>query len=738
MNHQSLFLHSKISGTPTVPAEGGMFPCGWCNQAEKPNLYVLPLKNGRHTFCSAACLSEFRKGACFQCGEAITGVPFQSLVNLAMRDFCSEKCCLKFKKREHSKLKLNCSSATNLQNNPDLPHLPTAANPESSAVLSSNLCPFAWEDYLAETRSVAAPSVCFKQHAVPPTNEFHCGVKLEAQDPRNLTSTCIATVVGIIGPRLRLRLDGSDNKNDFWRLVDSNDIHPIGHCESNGGMLQPPLGFRMNASSWRTFLLKTLSGAETAPSRYFKKEPSSPRYNMFRIGQKLEAVDRKNPHLICAATVGAVNNDSIFVTFDGWKGAFDYWCRFDSRDIFPVGFCAMVGHPLQPPGQKFALTSGSRFKSRVLNVPPPPPVQFISTGVEKMPPEVGKLSISSLDLGAKTETCTIVPEPDTSSIEIVTTAVSVYVNGMCNCGPHLDPSKVKRLPRLIGPGTLSHVLRETVQGIVDAALQTKQTFSILRTRQGDGNIVIRAKYENVVHTLRLPPVDDIMGLETYLEFLSEDLGYCENLISTVAVADCKKCAANSAGSDPADKPDGLRAFKRKGRDSKPAVNVKRKKLMTSPKSDLNELNKREPISPSSGSPVENCLTNKATNANATVAPLEIELNPESQCPDQQKATSTTSHDNETETRGTHLNTKVSSASADPAEWSVDDVMRYLTSVDAGLSVHAQLFQKHEIDGKALLLLTSDMMMKYMGLKLGPSLKICNSINRLKGRRHLPI
>ncbi len=69
-------------------------------------------------------------------------------------------------------------------------------------------------------------------------------------------------------------------------------------------MLQPPLGFRMNASSWRTFLSKTLTGAETAPSCYFKKEPISPRYNMFRIGQKLEAVDRKNPHLICAATVG--------------------------------------------------------------------------------------------------------------------------------------------------------------------------------------------------------------------------------------------------------------------------------------------------------------------------------------------------------------------------------------------------------------------------------------------------
>ena len=80
------------------------------------------------------------------------------------------------------------------------------------------------------------------QAPVPPPNEFKIGMKLEASDPRNVTSTCIATVVGMQGPRLRLRLDGSDDKNDFWRLVDSNDLHPIGYCEKNGGLLQPPLG----------------------------------------------------------------------------------------------------------------------------------------------------------------------------------------------------------------------------------------------------------------------------------------------------------------------------------------------------------------------------------------------------------------------------------------------------------------------------------------------------------------
>lgn len=50
--------------------------------------------------------------------------------------------------------------------------------------------------------------------------------------------------------------------------------------------------------------------------------------------------------------IGAVKGDNIYITFDGWRGAFDYWCKYDSRDIFPVGWCAKSGHPLQPPGQK--------------------------------------------------------------------------------------------------------------------------------------------------------------------------------------------------------------------------------------------------------------------------------------------------------------------------------------------------------------------------------------------------
>ncbi|KAB1252617.1 Sex comb on midleg-like protein 2, partial [Camelus dromedarius] len=71
-------------------------------------------------------------------------------------------------------------------------------------------------------------------------------------------------------------------------------------------------------------------------------------------------------------------------------------------------------------------------------------------------------------------------------------------------------------------------------------------------------------------------------------------------------------------------------------------------------------------------------------------------------------------------------------SKDPSTWSVDEVILFLKHVDPQtLTPLADLFRQHEIDGKALLLLKSDVMMKYMGLKLGPALKLCYYIEKLK-------
>ncbi|KAM9234349.1 LOW QUALITY PROTEIN: sex comb on midleg-like protein 4 [Dugong dugon] len=68
----------------------------------------------------------------------------------------------------------------------------------------------------------------------------------------------------------------------------------------------------------------------------------------------------------------------------------------------------------------------------------------------------------------------------------------------------------------------------------------------------------------------------------------------------------------------------------------------------------------------------------------------------------------------------------------PSTWTVEDVVWFVKDADPqALGPHVELFRKHEIDGNALLLLKSDMIMKYLGLKLGPALKLCYHIDKLK-------
>lgn len=113
-------------------------------------------------------------------------------------------------------------------------------------------------------------------------------MKLEALDPRCVTSTCIGTVINVLGSRLRIRLDGSDNQNDFWRLVDnSNEIHAIGHCERSGGQLQPPLGYAKNVNGWQSFLVKQLKNAVLAPEEIFLTEPPTPKKNLFKVSSMI-------------------------------------------------------------------------------------------------------------------------------------------------------------------------------------------------------------------------------------------------------------------------------------------------------------------------------------------------------------------------------------------------------------------------------------------------------------------
>lgn len=842
--------NSSSNGVATPPVNGHRrgrpakkaATCTWCGESKHPLQYVLPTQNGKKEFCSELCISEFRKayskGACVQCDNVIKE-------SAPSREFCSMMCMNKNQKKNSNRAtqqsqqqQQNQQSNNNNNNNRGEQERNHKISPGSCTPTGpfqyESFHVFDWDAYLQESGSEAAPAECFKQAPNPPPNDFKIGMKLEALDPRNVTSTCIATVVGVLGSRLRLRLDGSDSQNDFWRLVDSNEIHAIGHCEKNGGMLQPPLGFRMNASSWPGYLCKILNNALVAPEDIFQPEPDGPSENLFQVGQKLEAVDKKNPQLICCATVNAIKDDQIHVTFDGWRGAFDYWCSYKSRDIFPAGWCARSCHPMQPPGNKCRMDSGSN-KHR-----------------------------------SPRQRYTFIQESDAM---VPASPVTAHFKMNCKGGPFVNSSK---LPSMVTGPTHQTLAKLCLQEVLAASTDTSQLSKLLFALDGDVHIVTAAGKNFTVKIPSQLRMKDDESLATFIETLCSTCRACPNLISLVAdTEECEKCSQNHkrrhASQSPPPVAEKRKYHSEKHHTDKHSLEKHHSEKNNSADSDKHHHQHRHHASnnngikdstnstsstsssvsasasasvsasasaslslssntSSSSSNSSNNVTiapvvptikieNTTTSSRSTTellsptnakfhSPLVAEVHPEQSNVSYNSNTSANKINHNSTTQVTTTTTSMattqqphapqiggasnkmsmaspsaasmaavssavtptsssSSASASavasmnaltsaaigssataitpvaatpplrthPGDWSIEEVIQFIETNDISLAVHGDLFRKHEIDGKALLLLTSEMMMKYMGLKLGPALKICNLVNKVNGRRN---
>ena len=160
--------------------------------------------------------------------------------------------------------------------------------------------------------------------------------------------------------------DGSD-----WFCYHSSSrlIFPINFCQRNHLQLAPPLEYQGDFQ-WDKYLTETKSQAVSEEhfqitkvdfskqiiplhknlSRFsflFKDQTKNP----FSVGMKIEAVDMITPHLVCVATVAKVAENLIRVHFDGWGDDFEQWIDCQSTNIYPIGWCELVGYKLEPPKQ---------------------------------------------------------------------------------------------------------------------------------------------------------------------------------------------------------------------------------------------------------------------------------------------------------------------------------------------------------------------------------------------------
>ncbi|XP_072913403.1 lethal(3)malignant brain tumor-like protein 3 isoform X2 [Hemitrygon akajei] len=206
-----------------------------------------------------------------------------------------------------------------------------------------------WASYLDEEKAVAAPTKLFREYQSFPQskNGFKVGMKLEGVDPEHPSMYCVLTVAEVSGYRIRLHFDKYADCYDFWVNADSPDIHPVGWCEKTGHKLNPPRGYREDEFNWPSYL--KMCKAQAVPKSLFENQNTTITPLGFRLGMKLEAVDKKNPEFICVATVSDMVDNRFLVHFDNWDESYDYWCDATSPYIHPVGWCQQHGKILTIP-----------------------------------------------------------------------------------------------------------------------------------------------------------------------------------------------------------------------------------------------------------------------------------------------------------------------------------------------------------------------------------------------------
>ena len=212
---------------------------------------------------------------------------------------------------------------------------------------------FCWSSYLSITKSEPASELLFSRFShiksESSTQGWQVGGKLEAADPDKPEMIHVATVTNIIEDRILVHFDGWPLNFDFWTVVDSPYLNPVGWCSSNNKVLTPPLGSKFSTTnfSWPVYLSTTTSSP--VPSWAFRPAGTVKGKTEFSAGMRLEAVDLHNPSLVRVASVVATKARRVKVHYDGWPEEYDVWLSDQTGDIHPCGWAARTGHNLMSP-----------------------------------------------------------------------------------------------------------------------------------------------------------------------------------------------------------------------------------------------------------------------------------------------------------------------------------------------------------------------------------------------------
>ncbi|NWW15488.1 SMBT1 protein, partial [Falcunculus frontatus] len=578
-----------------------------------------------------------------------------------------------------------------------------------------------WQEILKkvkeEEEESSVPTDLFKDKPVIGVHSFSEGMKLEAVDPMAPFVICPATVLKVYNDKyFMIEIDdlrperGSSQR--YVCHVDSAGIFPVQWSLKNGLHLSPPPGYPGQDFDWADYLKQC--GAEAAPQSCF---PSLTSDHGFKENMKLEAVNPVDPEEVCIATVTKLKDSYLWLQLEGSKKPVpECIVSVESMNIFPVGWCETNGYQLRPP------------RKAIVNK---------QKKIAVVQPEKQILSSRTVHDGLKNQELN---SSDSVVINGKYCCPKIYFNHRCFSGPYLNKGRIAELPQSVGPGNCVLVLKEVLTLLINAAYKPSRVLRELQLDEeaawhGHGE-TLKAKYKGKSYRATVEVVRTADRVADFCRKTCIKLECCPNLFGPQMVLD--KCSENCSVLTKTKYTHyyGKRKNKRIGRPpgghsnlevamKKPNKRRKRRKHFFVHKKKRSTSVDNTPAGSPQGSGAEEEDDQDESELSHSLA----------QDRDKRKRklrTFSFSDDENKPPSPKDIKMEVAEKlqlDSNPLEWSVADVVRFLKSTDC--APLARIFLDQEIDGQALLLLTLPTVQECMDLKLGPAIKLCHHIERVK-------
>ncbi|NWV95277.1 SMBT1 protein, partial [Machaerirhynchus nigripectus] len=579
-----------------------------------------------------------------------------------------------------------------------------------------------WQEILKkvkeEEEESSVPTDLFKDKPVIGVHSFSEGMKLEAVDPMAPFVICPATVLKVYNDKYFL-IEMDDLRAEraagqrYVCHVGSAGIFPVQWSLKNGLHLSPPPGYPGQDFDWADYLKQC--GAEAAPQSCF---PSLTSDHGFKENMKLEAVNPVDPEEVCIATVTKLKDSYLWLQLEGSKKPVpECIVSVESMNIFPVGWCETNGYQLRPP------------RKAIVNK---------QKKIAVVQPEKQILSSRTVHDGLKNQELN---SSDSVVINGKYCCPKIYFNHRCFSGPYLNKGRIAELPQSVGPGNCVLVLKEVLTLLINAAYKPSRVLRELQLDEeaawhGHGE-TLKAKYKGKSYRATVEVVRTADRVADFCRKTCIKLECCPNLFGPQMVLD--KCSENCSVLTKTKYTHyyGKRKNKRIGRPpgghsnlevamKKPNKRRKRRKHFFVHKKKRSSTSvDNTPAGSPQGSGAEEEDDQDESELSHSLA----------QDRDKRKRKLRTFSFSDDENKPpSPKDVKMEVAEklqldSNPLEWSVADVVRFLKSTDC--APLARIFLDQEIDGQALLLLTLPTVQECMDLKLGPAIKLCHHIERVK-------